>query len=147
MINWLRDIWDAVSTVAHGMWVTLRYWFRTYEPERGTFTHKFEYPERPVPVAARYRGFHRYDLTTCIACDQCAKACPVEVLCEGACVMHRYNPRPIEIGRLQRHAMDYFYASGRRLSAAPATKSGRVACIGAGPASLACAASLRQRRN
>ena len=75
----------------------------------------------------------------------CARVCPVDVLCEGACVMHRYNQRPIEIGRLQRHAMDYFYASGRRLSAAPATKAGRVACIGAGPASLACAASLRQQ--
>jgi NADH-quinone oxidoreductase subunit I len=33
-----------------------------------------------VPVSARYRGFHRYDLTTCIACDQCAKACPVDCI-------------------------------------------------------------------
>ena len=39
----------------------------------------------------------------------CARVCPVEVLCEGACVMHRYNQQPIEIGRLQRHAMDHFY--------------------------------------
>jgi dihydropyrimidine dehydrogenase (NAD+) subunit PreT len=73
----------------------------------------------------------------------CARVCPVDVLCEGACVMHRYNQHPIEIGRLQRHAMDHFYASGRRLSAA-AAKPGRVACIGAGPASLGCAALLRQ---
>src|SRR6202166_785689 len=36
----------------------------------------------------------------------CSRVCPVEVLCEGACVMHRYNQQPIEIGRLQRHAMD-----------------------------------------
>src|SRR5262245_44675201 len=72
MIQWFRDIWDAVSTVAAGMLVTLRYWFKTYEPERGTFTQKFEYPELPIAVAPRYRGFHRYDLTTCIACDQCA---------------------------------------------------------------------------
>ena len=75
----------------------------------------------------------------------CARVCPVDVLCEGACVMHRYNQRPIEIGRLQRHAMDHFYGSGRRLPVAAAGKPGRVACIGAGPASLACAASLRQR--
>jgi len=75
----------------------------------------------------------------------CARVCPVDVLCEGACVMHRYNRRPIEIGRLQRHAMDHFYSSSRRLPVAAADRRGRVACIGAGPASLACAASLRQQ--
>jgi dihydropyrimidine dehydrogenase (NAD+) subunit PreT len=74
----------------------------------------------------------------------CARVCPVDVLCEGACVMHRYNQRPIEIGRLQRHAMDHFYASGRHLPATPSARRGSVACIGAGPASLACAANLRQ---
>ena len=83
MGQWFRDIWDAISTVAQGMWITLRYWIKTYEPERGTFTHQFEYPEKPIPVAARYRGFHRYDLTTCIACDQCAKACPVDCIYIG----------------------------------------------------------------
>jgi len=75
----------------------------------------------------------------------CARVCPVDVLCEAACVMHRYNQRPIEIGRLQRHAMDHFYSTGRRLPAAAVDKPGRVACIGAGPASLACAAMLRQQ--
>ena len=40
----------------------------------------------------------------------CARACPVEVLCEGACVMHGLNQQPIEIGRLQRFAMDDFHA-------------------------------------
>lgn len=74
----------------------------------------------------------------------CARVCPVDVLCEGACVMHRYNQRPIEIGRLQRHAMDYFYSSGRRLPNVADGGDGRVACIGAGPASLACAAKLCQ---
>jgi dihydropyrimidine dehydrogenase (NAD+) subunit PreT len=83
-------------------------------------------------------------LTANILGLSCARVCPVEVLCEGACVMHRYNQRPIEIGRLQRHAMDHFYGTGRRLPAAAADKPGRVACIGAGPASLACAAMLRQ---
>jgi dihydropyrimidine dehydrogenase (NAD+) subunit PreT len=39
----------------------------------------------------------------------CSRVCPVDVLCEGACVLHRYNKEPIEIGRLQRHAMDHFY--------------------------------------
>ena len=75
----------------------------------------------------------------------CSRVCPVEVLCEGACVMHRYNKEPIEIGRLQRHAMDYFYEHGAKLAAAAPPRPGRVACIGAGPASLACAAECGGR--
>ena len=74
----------------------------------------------------------------------CSRVCPVDVLCEGACVMHRYNKEPIEIGRLQRHAMDYFYTRVGRLPEPPVFNGGRVACIGAGPASLACAAELRR---
>src|SRR5258708_22468685 len=49
----------------------------------------------------------------------CSRVCPVDVLCEGACVMHRYNKQPIEIGRLQRHAMDHFYSHGAQLPVAP----------------------------
>src|SRR5262249_7331819 len=68
----------------------------------------------------------------------CARVCPVDVLCEGACVYHRYNKQPIEIGRLQRHAMDAFYQSSAALPRrVPDRREGRVACIGAGPASLA----------
>lgn len=75
----------------------------------------------------------------------CSRVCPVDILCEGACVMHRYNKLPIEIGRLQRHAMDYFYATGAKLPLpAISAKKQRVACVGAGPASLACAAELRR---
>ena len=76
----------------------------------------------------------------------CSRVCPVDVLCEGACVYHRYNRQPIEIGRLQRYAMDAFLGSGAALPVKSAvTKTGKVACIGAGPASLACAAELRQQ--
>ncbi len=66
---------------AHGMWITLRNWFITYDPKRGTLPSSLNIRKKPVPVAARYRGFHRYDLTTCISCDQlCAKACPVDCI-------------------------------------------------------------------
>lgn len=74
----------------------------------------------------------------------CARVCPVDVLCQGACVMHRYNKAPIEIGRLQRHAMDYFYEHSPALPVGP-EKFFNVACLGGGPASLACAAELRKR--
>jgi glutamate synthase (NADPH/NADH) small chain len=36
----------------------------------------------------------------------CARVCPVQELCEGACVLGAEH-KPIAIGRLQRHAMDY----------------------------------------
>src|SRR6266436_4589249 len=36
----------------------------------------------------------------------CARVCPVEELCEGACVLGTEH-KPIAIGRLQRHAMDF----------------------------------------
>jgi glutamate synthase (NADPH/NADH) small chain len=76
----------------------------------------------------------------------CARACPVEVLCEGACVLHRYNKQPIQIARLQRFAMDSLYESGARLPFEPGADTGfSVALIGAGPASLACASELRRR--
>jgi len=76
----------------------------------------------------------------------CSRACPVDVLCEGACVMHRFNKQPIEIGRLQRFAMDMLHASGAPLPFMPGAETGRkVALIGGGPASLACAAELRRR--
>ncbi len=75
----------------------------------------------------------------------CSRACPVEVLCEGACVLHRYNKQPIEIALLQRHAMDAFHAPGTALPFTPAPDTGlKVVLIGAGPASLACAAELRR---
>jgi dihydropyrimidine dehydrogenase (NAD+) subunit PreT len=75
----------------------------------------------------------------------CARVCPVEVLCEGSCVMHGRGEKPIEIGRLQRFAMETFYDAGGKLPLRRRQeRAERVACIGAGPASLACAAELRQ---
>jgi dihydropyrimidine dehydrogenase (NAD+) subunit PreT len=76
----------------------------------------------------------------------CSRACPVEVLCEGACVMHGCHREPIQIALLQRFAMDAFHAAGGRLPRKSQTaRREKIACIGAGPASLACAAELRQR--
>jgi glutamate synthase (NADPH/NADH) small chain len=75
----------------------------------------------------------------------CSRVCPVDVLCEGNCVMHRYNKKPIEIALLQRYAME----RGAGLPACPVPAQAgrpapRVACVGGGPASLACAAELRK---
>ena len=83
MRRWFQNIFQAVATVAHAMWVSVRYWIRTYDPQRRTFTEQFEYPELPLKVSDRYRGFHRYDLTSCIACESCARNCPVNCIHVG----------------------------------------------------------------
>jgi len=90
-------------------------------------------------------GSARVILTANILGESCGRVCPTEVLCEGACVLNGTGERPVEIGRLQRYAADF--ALSRELSPLRAgTPNGlRVACIGSGPASLACAAELAQR--
>src|SRR5437899_12085247 len=100
MGTWFRDVYRAVATVAQGMYVTLWYFFQTYK--RRAFTQLFEFPELPVPVKPRYRGFHRFDLTTCIACDKCARACPV------ACIYIDKVKNPGGKGfRLEAFTIDY----------------------------------------
>src|SRR5580693_4615958 len=73
----------------------------------------------------------------------CARACPTEVLCEGACVDRALMKAPVQIGRLQRFACDT--ASDRGVwFFEPGTPTGkRVAVIGSGPAGLSCAHELR----
>ncbi len=83
MLSWFRNIIDVVVTVAKAMLVSIRYWVKTYDPERRTFTEHYEFPELPLSVPARTRGFHRYKLTTCIACDGCARNCPANCIYVG----------------------------------------------------------------
>ena len=72
----------------------------------------------------------------------CARVCPVEVLCEGACVEKTLLQKPIEIGRLQRYATDFAIANNKQLfeKAEPNGKS--IGVIGSGPAGLTCAMYL-----
>ena len=73
----------------------------------------------------------------------CAKACPVEVLCEGACVLNEKGEKPIEIGRLQRFAIENYFESGMPKLFKQKPKNGKsVGIIGSGPAGLACGAEL-----
>lgn len=73
----------------------------------------------------------------------CAKACPVAVLCEGACVYNERGEPPIQIGRLQRYAIDWYFDHGMPQLFTLTPKNGKsVGIIGGGPAGLACAAEL-----
>jgi glutamate synthase (NADPH/NADH) small chain len=95
-------------------------------------------------ASGNLRGSARTILDANILALSCSRVCPVDVLCEGACVMNQREQRPIEIGRLQRFAMDHFYSNSARLPVPETASKWRVACIGGGPASLACAAELRR---
>ncbi len=87
-------------------------------------------------------GSAREILSANILGHSCGRVCPTEVLCEGACVMHEKGEAPIEIGRLQRYSVDSVLSNNIQLFRAGASNGKRVACVGAGPASLACAAEL-----
>jgi glutamate synthase (NADPH/NADH) small chain len=88
------------------------------------------------------KGSAKTILSTNIFGGACARACPTEVLCEGACVLNGLNEKPIQIGRLQRYATDYAMAHNiRYFKKAPAIGK-KVAVIGAGPAGLSCAHEL-----
>lgn len=97
---WLHNVWTTVYTVLKGLWVTISTMGKTYP--RRTFTETYEYPEIPVPVKARYRGFHRYDLTTCIACNRCSNVCPVD------CIYIEREKSPVGKGfRVNSFVIDY----------------------------------------
>ena len=72
----------------------------------------------------------------------CARVCPTETLCEEACVRMEAEGKPVEIGRLQRHATDTVMAAGIHPFCRAAATGKRVAVVGAGPAGLACAHRL-----
>lgn len=91
------------------------------------------------------RGSARTILSANLLGYSCARVCPVEVLCVGACVYndwHRYPP--IQIGRLQRYAVEKTLDGGKAATLFPraAANKKKVACVGAGPASLAVAGYL-----
>ena len=89
------------------------------------------------------RGAARTILEENVLGGMCARVCPTEVLCEQACVRHTQEDKPVEIGLLQRHATDaYFARPGAPLFTRAPASGKRVAVVGAGPAGLSCAHRL-----
>nr|WP_245807787.1 NAD(P)-dependent oxidoreductase [Halobacillus massiliensis] len=71
----------------------------------------------------------------------CARVCPTEELCEGACVLN-HSTKPIMIGDLQRYATDWAIKNEELLFKAGKSNGKKVAIIGSGPAGLASAREL-----
>ena len=72
----------------------------------------------------------------------CSKVCPVEKLCEGACVYNLLHEKPIHIAKLQRYSTEQAIANKWKLFTRKTSNGKKVAVIGAGPAGLACAHAL-----
>lgn len=79
----------------------------------------------------------------------CSKVCPVEKLCEGACVYNLLEEEPIPIAKLQRYSTELAMKNNwklferKNLANSPLGDGGKkVAIVGAGPAGLSCAHSL-----
>jgi dihydropyrimidine dehydrogenase (NAD+) subunit PreT len=71
----------------------------------------------------------------------CARVCPTDELCEGACVLN-HSTKPIMIGNLQRYATDWAIRNEQTLFK-PGTPNGKsVAVVGGGPAGLSAAREL-----
>ena len=104
--RYFKDIFDTVHGVFVGMKITLRYAFM--KPVT------VNYPEQRLSFAPRYRGIHEFEQNKCIACDLCAKACPVDCI-----YIEKTAPRRVDKvsglvdesdpknGKMLRFAIDY----------------------------------------
>lgn len=75
----------------------------------------------------------------------CARVCPTEILCEGACVRNGPEEKPVEISALQRYATDWVFDDNVQLFERGQQTGKRIAVVGAGPAGLACAHALARQ--
>lgn len=69
----------------------------------------------------------------------CSKVCPVEKLCEGACVYNNMDETPIHIAKLQRYSTEIAMKNNWQLFERKQSTGKKVAIVGAGPAGLSCA--------
>lgn len=88
------------------------------------------------------KGAAKTIFTQNILGESCAVVCPTQVLCEGSCVYHGMNEKPIDIGRLQGYATDFAIDHNIRFFEKGKPTGKKVAVIGGGPAGLSCAHEL-----
>lgn len=99
--RYFHDIWRTVYSILVGLRITLKYCFAK--------TVTLQYPDVAPALMPRYRGFHFFEIEKCIACDLCAKACPVDCI-----YIDKSGPRKIDKatgvakgGAMTRYAIDY----------------------------------------
>jgi dihydropyrimidine dehydrogenase (NAD+) subunit PreT len=85
------------------------------------------------------KGSARTIFTSNIMGAGCSKVCPVEKLCEGACVYNFMDEAPIPIAKLQRYSTETAMKNNWQLFERKPSNGKKVAIVGAGPAGLSCA--------
>ena len=101
MREYFHNVYMTIKTILIGMRITLKYCFAK--------TLTVQYPEVAPTLQPRFRGFHFYEIEKCIACDQCARACPVDCI-----YIEKTAPRKVDKatglavgGAMTRYAIDY----------------------------------------
>ncbi len=74
----------------------------------------------------------------------CARLCPSDHLCEGACLLDSVS-EPVSIRALEQFLMEYAFAHGQANVATAPPNGMKVAIVGSGPDSLACAEELARQ--
>lgn len=99
--GYFTNIWKTLNSIRIGLQVTMKYLFSPVVT--------IKYPFEKISFAPRYRGIHEFEAEKCIACDQCAKACPVDCI-----YIDKSAPRKVDKkqgivvgGELLRYAIDY----------------------------------------
>ena len=101
--GYFHNIFNTLKTIWIGMRITLRYCF-----SKSVTIH---YPFEKLAFAPRYRGLHEFELDKCIACDLCAKACPVDCIYIDKSGARKIDKKTGKVdpsgGQLLRYAIDY----------------------------------------
>lgn len=90
-------------------------------------------------ASGNIKGSAHTILTSNIMGGGCSCVCPVEKLCEGACVFNLMEEEAIPIAKLQRYSTEKAIKEKWPLFQRKASTGKKVAIVGAGPAGLSCA--------
>ncbi|MFQ5843367.1 MAG: NuoI/complex I 23 kDa subunit family protein [Planctomycetota bacterium] len=89
LAGWLHRVWMGLKTTFIGLSITVPYIFRR--------PYTLQYPEEVPDIPETERGLHNFEIDKCIACDQCAKICPVDCIAIEAeskgknAVLHKFE--------------------------------------------------------
>jgi len=99
--GYFTNIYQMFKSILIGLTVTMKYWFSPVVT--------IKYPYEKIGFAPRYRGIHEFEADRCIACDACAKACPIDCIYIDKTAPRRVDKKTGEVvgGELLRYAIDY----------------------------------------